>query len=367
MKSKKYLKCRSCNYIRSSHIYTSPLLPEYIWPTKLVRKKMSSCKVYFCRNCSTYQLQNFTSKKIKSFYGSNSFNEENEIEKKKRLKKILKKYGVNFFDKKKILDIGGGINEFSSLIKKRNNEVTILDFKISSKAKKYADKSISMDFEKSNLKSNSFDIILMFHTLEHMKNPNKVCSKIKDILKPNGLLIVEIPNIDYYIQNLFYYSFFHQHLNMYGKRSLKNTLEHAGFKKQFNLTENNSVILFSFKKKKISVKNKKYKELHLKNFKQKLTKCKKLVDKVTKEKKIFAFFGAGGSSSLFLSYFTELKNKIKFIIDNDKNKSGLKILDIDAKIKPYNKQKIDVPVLFINKNLYKLFKNKFKYSKLLNI
>ena len=79
MKSKKYLKCRSCNYIRSSHIYTSPLLPEYIWPTKLVRKKMSSCKVYFCRNCSTYQLQNFTSKKIKSFYVSNSFNEENEI------------------------------------------------------------------------------------------------------------------------------------------------------------------------------------------------------------------------------------------------------------------------------------------------
>ncbi len=123
------MKCRIClnNTIK---IYTTPLLPEYIWPGS---KKINSsrCKLYICINCYAFQLQNFTKKKIKSFYGSESFNIKTKIAHKKRLNIIKKKYGKNFFKNKKIIDIGGGINP---ILNKKS--VDLLDFKFSVDDKK---------------------------------------------------------------------------------------------------------------------------------------------------------------------------------------------------------------------------------------
>ncbi len=41
---------------------------------------------------------------------------------------------------------------------------------------------------------NFFDVITMFHVLEHLHNPLSVLQKIKSYLKPDGFLIIEVPN-----------------------------------------------------------------------------------------------------------------------------------------------------------------------------
>ncbi|MBK8449685.1 MAG: class I SAM-dependent methyltransferase [Saprospiraceae bacterium] len=43
---------------------------------------------------------------------------------------------------------------------------------------------------------NSFDIITMWHVLEHVPNLNERLEQLKNLLKPNGILIIALPNCD---------------------------------------------------------------------------------------------------------------------------------------------------------------------------
>jgi len=311
LNKRKTMKCRSCNSVYLKKIFTTPALPLYFWPSNTNEKK-GKCQIYFCKRCSIYQTQKFSTSMIKSFYGNRSFNIENTIDKKKRLKNIIQNYGKEFFNNKNILDIGGGINDFASLIKNRSNIVSILDFKISVKAKKNSDKQYKLNFENTRLKKSSYDIILLFHTLEHFLHPNKVLLKIKEILKPDGVLLVEVPNIEYYINNLFYYSFFHQHLTMFNEKSLKNVLNFSGFRQLKKMSLKKDIVLCSYKIDSLKKYKKKkiFKEKLLSKFKKKYLLFKKKIKLIIDKNEKIIFFGAGGSAALFLSYFPELKKKI---------------------------------------------------------
>jgi SAM-dependent methyltransferase len=43
-----------------------------------------------------------------------------------------------------------------------------------------------------------YDVICMYHVLEHVPEPLKVINKAKELLKPDGILVVEVPNIEGY-------------------------------------------------------------------------------------------------------------------------------------------------------------------------
>src|SRR5690606_21895187 len=45
-----------------------------------------------------------------------------------------------------------------------------------------------------NIENESFDVITLWHVLEHMENLNEVVAKIKSILKPDGVMILALPN-----------------------------------------------------------------------------------------------------------------------------------------------------------------------------
>lgn len=47
------------------------------------------------------------------------------------------------------------------------------------------------EIESSNLK---FDLVTMFHVIEHLYSPHDELRKIRNILKPGGLLLIETPN-----------------------------------------------------------------------------------------------------------------------------------------------------------------------------
>jgi len=62
----------------------------------------------------------------------------------------------------------------------------------SSKGNIISNKSI----EESPFPNDYFDAITCFHLLEHIKDPLKSVRKAVDLLRPGGVLIVEVPNID---------------------------------------------------------------------------------------------------------------------------------------------------------------------------
>jgi 2-polyprenyl-3-methyl-5-hydroxy-6-metoxy-1,4-benzoquinol methylase len=48
--------------------------------------------------------------------------------------------------------------------------------------------------EDAHLPSSYFDVITMWHVLEHMPDPRNSLLTVKELLKPDGLLVVEVPN-----------------------------------------------------------------------------------------------------------------------------------------------------------------------------
>ena len=101
-----------------------------------------------------------------------------------------------------LLDIGAGTGDFLAYAKSKKWEVVGIE--PSQKAKDLALKK-GVLFVKSTeeLSDNSFDVITMFHVLEHVEDLDKQLSELKRISKPNGIIIIAVPNFKSYDANYY--------------------------------------------------------------------------------------------------------------------------------------------------------------------
>ena len=99
----------------------------------------------------------------------------------------------------KILDVGTGGGEFAYLLQTLGHNVYGIE-----PNKGYADYSrreyglhVQVGFiQDIQQPDQSFDLITIWHVLEHTENPNAVLSKLYALLKPQGSLVVEVPTIE---------------------------------------------------------------------------------------------------------------------------------------------------------------------------
>ena len=95
--------------------------------------------------------------------------------------------------KGKILDIGTGVGDFLAVAKKDRWEV--FGTEPSEKAKTIAKtKGVPFVENLSELENHSFDIITMWHVLEHVPDLENQIKELKRLLKTDGTLIVAVPN-----------------------------------------------------------------------------------------------------------------------------------------------------------------------------
>ncbi|CAD0003743.1 MULTISPECIES: class I SAM-dependent methyltransferase [Flavobacterium] len=95
--------------------------------------------------------------------------------------------------KGKILDIGAGTGDF--LLTAKNDGWETFGVEPSERAKEIAKKKgISFVEQISELENNFFDVITMWHVLEHVPNLELQIQELKRLLKPTGTLIVAVPN-----------------------------------------------------------------------------------------------------------------------------------------------------------------------------
>ncbi|HEX8577402.1 MAG TPA: class I SAM-dependent methyltransferase [Flavobacterium sp.] len=100
-------------------------------------------------------------------------------------------------DKGAILDIGAGTGDFLSIAKQENWQVTGIE--PNQKAKAIASKKgVSFEGSTKNLKNHSFDVITMWHVLEHVPDLEFQLKELKRLLKPNGTIIIAVPNFNSY-------------------------------------------------------------------------------------------------------------------------------------------------------------------------
>lgn len=90
------------------------------------------------------------------------------------------------------------------------------------------------DISKINFGVKKFDVISLWHVLEHVKKPALLFNTIRDLLKPEGVLIFQTPNTDSLGFKIGKKYWFHldspRHLILYNNKSLEVLCKLTGFK-----------------------------------------------------------------------------------------------------------------------------------------
>ena len=100
---------------------------------------------------------------------------------------------------KTILDVGTGGGEFAYLLKSLGHDLHGIEpnqgYAEYSKAAYQLNLHIGF-IQDSNFPPENFDLITIWHVLEHTEDPCQVLQKLHSLLKPAGTLVVEVPNIE---------------------------------------------------------------------------------------------------------------------------------------------------------------------------
>lgn len=100
----------------------------------------------------------------------------------------------------KLLDVGAGTGYFLNHMNRRGWQVTGTEKNTA--ARKFAKSEFNLDLLETNdlfeLKDNSFDVITLWHVLEHIHRLPENMETFHRLLKPMGRLIIAVPNHDSY-------------------------------------------------------------------------------------------------------------------------------------------------------------------------
>jgi len=163
--------------------------------------------IYFCKNCFIGKTNlkkqfDFTPYYPKNYYGTDGkkFNLLTELI-------ILffryarSSFCYRLFNKKdiKLLDIGCGSGQFIHLMQKKGWSVHGTEASLisaSSAKKKVGEKAILVTKNLEELKriGTNFNIITLWHVLEHLQDPKKIFNLIEDKLETKGYVVIEVPN-----------------------------------------------------------------------------------------------------------------------------------------------------------------------------
>jgi len=132
----------------------------------------------------------------------------------------------------KILEIGSNSGDILYMIKENNPSVEILGVDP-------ANIDVSVPTIKKQFREDifdyKFDLIILDHTLEHLKNSKNIIAEAKEILHDDGLLFIEIPYLNNSLEFLVE-DFSPEHVSFFNLSSLSDTLE--GFKICYSDTKN---------------------------------------------------------------------------------------------------------------------------------
>ncbi|GAA4234032.1 class I SAM-dependent methyltransferase [Postechiella marina] len=152
-----------------------------------------------------------TSKELPEYYKSedyishtdsqrNLFEKVYHLVRKISLKKKFNLINANVFNGKNLLDVGCGTGDFLQTAQDNNWNVTGIE--PNEQARAIANKKTkNVVFNTEQLlkfKENSFDVITLWHVLEHIPDIENQIKILKKLLKSNGTLIIAVPNYKSY-------------------------------------------------------------------------------------------------------------------------------------------------------------------------
>lgn len=156
------------------------------------------------------------------------------LSRRRRARKIIK---LNSDIPGRVLDIGCGRGWMLNFLKMEEWEA--YGTELSSESSHFAREHLKLNViinkvEECSFPSSHFDVVTLWHTLEHLLEPFRTLEEVSRILKGDGLLIVEVPNFGGLQARIFRNKWFHldspRHLYHFDDKTLTKYLEKTGFK-----------------------------------------------------------------------------------------------------------------------------------------
>lgn len=97
----------------------------------------------------------------------------------------------------KVLEIGAAAGDFLNVLEQRGHRVAGVE--LSARAVREAEEKYNYKFFHGDLlgaqfPKEEFDVVMMYHVLEHVPNPQTLLAEIRRVLKKGGVLIIEVPH-----------------------------------------------------------------------------------------------------------------------------------------------------------------------------
>jgi len=232
-----------CNLCKSSN--RIPLFELYDFRFERVDQCTSLVR---CSQCGlVYQAPRPDASEMKMHYPSDyePYSFQDVLKSNSYLASRFRQYGINkrcrfitdYKNKGRLLEIGCGTGEFlNSMANKPGWEAYGLEVNpdISEAARQKYNLNIkSGTLEQANYQTSFFDAIALWDVLEHLHDPMGALQEIYRILKPDGLLVIRVPNLDSWDANIFgkYWVGLDapRHLYVFDINTLSEILRQSGF------------------------------------------------------------------------------------------------------------------------------------------
>jgi 2-polyprenyl-3-methyl-5-hydroxy-6-metoxy-1,4-benzoquinol methylase len=155
-----------------------------------------------------------------------------------------------------LLDVGCGSGTLLGLLKQRGFRPIGVDFSAEAAQTAESENGVRVvvgSLAQAAFPDRSFDIVTLFHVMEHVANPREVLSEVSRILKPDGVVVLQVPNIDSWQFKAFGAKWYGldipRHVIDYSKAAMLGLLKDSGFEprriKHFNLRDNAPALVSS--------------------------------------------------------------------------------------------------------------------------
>lgn len=342
--------CRGC-FSDDIHLFLNlgkmPLAGGFLTRDDFAREPKFPLKLYFCRNCGLVQVLDVVNSDL-------LFKQYNYVSSViSSLADHFKKYAAflkrNYLTKKpaKILEFGSNDGVLLQYFKNEKNiesygidpSKNVSQLAIDKGFKIWVDYFNQNSAQKIIKEVGKFDVVTGSNVFAHMDDIHEIIEAAKTVLKPSGVMIVEVHYLMDLLNDFQYDTVYHEHMSYYSVSSLGNILALHGLKiidAQRIPTHGGSIrvvstFLESRKKVKPSVdelvqSEKKITLSHLKKFEQKVAKHRSklinLLKKLKKDKKVIAGYGAAGRATILLNYCGIGPDILDYMVDVSPLRAG---------------------------------------------
>lgn len=197
-------------------------------------------KILECLDCSLVYLSDFSHVEDNFYEESNmhvnfdlqKWSKETQTDDKRRYE-FTKKLITN----RDVLDFGSGNGGYLGYAKNSAKSVSALELEKAIEPH-YKEHGIELYRDIDELEK-KFDVITMFHVMEHLSNPKEIITKLSNKLKGGGKLIIEVPNAEDALLSLYEsdsfskFTYWSCHLFLFNAKTLEELLKQCGLKIDF--------------------------------------------------------------------------------------------------------------------------------------